>query len=172
MDSSSIFLGWTGITAFVVAVPLSILANLLTPLLSNWWERRVANTRTKSYEGMIRRYRKIIDHSKEQLKVINANEYSAIMQTENRHKLSMAALFLGFGAAVTRIDPSIGIPPHISFGVEVLSFFIGLVFVLWASRYRRRLYPRERERWRSSTARYIELLESRLQRYTELSRKQ
>ena len=37
MDKFAVFATWVGIVAFLLAIPMSIAANILTPLIKNWW---------------------------------------------------------------------------------------------------------------------------------------
>jgi hypothetical protein len=37
MDNLGIFSAWVGIVAFILAIPISIAANLLTPKVHSWW---------------------------------------------------------------------------------------------------------------------------------------
>jgi hypothetical protein len=37
MDHFDYFVGWIGIVAFLLAIPMSILANMLTPKIQAWW---------------------------------------------------------------------------------------------------------------------------------------
>lgn len=37
MDKWSLFFGWVGLLSFVFAIPLAVIANLLTPRVQQWW---------------------------------------------------------------------------------------------------------------------------------------
>lgn len=51
MDKSVIF-GWIGVVALILAMPLSITANLLTPLLKDWWSATSRVRGLKRYKSL------------------------------------------------------------------------------------------------------------------------
>jgi hypothetical protein len=47
MDPWGHFFGWVGIIALVLAIPLAVIANLLTPTVRQWWATTSTNRRKK-----------------------------------------------------------------------------------------------------------------------------
>src|SRR6266446_5865614 len=47
MDNWSFMFGWIGLSAFLLAIPMSVAANLLTPKVKNWWAIKTYARATK-----------------------------------------------------------------------------------------------------------------------------
>jgi hypothetical protein len=52
MDKWGQFFGWVGIASFLLAVPLAVLANILTPKVRDWWASTSQKRRARRYKQL------------------------------------------------------------------------------------------------------------------------
>jgi len=60
-DPLSTIVGWIGIAAFLLAIPMAVVANLLTPRVQNWWAGRNKKAAAKRLDRLANWQRLVAD---------------------------------------------------------------------------------------------------------------
>jgi phosphate/sulfate permease len=158
-------LAWWGtflaVVALVLMLPVSIAANILTPILKNWWaERSDASTqkRIESIEKQLADYEQYAELSEGVDYVLMATEALAMLLGLCNTMLAVILLLL-----VTFDLPTVSVPDKRPFALLALvaglgTFLIGLVVFGRFSRFRQKRSPFNRNMLRNYIAKLREKL--------------
>jgi hypothetical protein len=162
-------LGWWGfvisITALLGAYPISLVANLTSPAVKNWWSERSKASlqeRIAKLEGQLAEYQQYPTLSEAEDYILRATEALSMLLALCVTMLAVVLVTLAQFAPVTVSDHDKQPLLALALVGGIIAFLIGVVIFGHFSRFRRKRSPDDRK----SLKKYIEDLKQKLSQRT------